>query len=141
MKNKLILLKDNWLVIFIITFGIYLIFINPLIGRFGNEQIGSFFEKDNYETKYYINLFTEKKLSKNYRLIADIEKNTECIKLGRDESECNRIYYVRKIYWENGGYFTFDSNECLIESEEKFLCYPDQQEEGIYIEPTTKKVE
>jgi len=132
--------RENWPAIIIVLIFVFGTIVNPLIGRFGNEQVGSFFEKDDYEAKYFVNLFPEKDKTKNYRLVADIEKDTVCIKISRDERECEITYYLRKVYWPNGGYFSFDANECLL-NEGKNFCFPDQQEEGIYIETTKKRVE
>ena len=139
MGHEMCIRDRNKLVVVISIVAIYGI-LHPLIGRFGNDQVGSFFERDNYESKYYVNVFINEKNAKNYRLGADIEKIKECIPVGRDESECTSTYFVRQIYWLNGGFFTFDENECIIDSVQKHLCFPDQQNEGIYVEPTLQKV-
>lgn len=69
-----------------------------LVGYLGSSYyghvIGNFFEKSNYEEKYFVNVFESDKTSKNYRLPADIRRS-------------EKTYYVLKVYWPNGGNISF----------------------------------
>jgi preprotein translocase subunit SecE len=96
---------------------------------YGNEVIGSFLEKTKpYEVQYYVNLFEDTKVTKNYRLKADITVQDRNIEL-------------EKVYWPNGGYLTFYTNENdSLEFNKKIYCV-DSKGTIYYIELTNQKVE
>jgi hypothetical protein len=56
--------------------------------------------------KYYVNMFPDDGVSKNYRVVADISKVEE----GGD-------YYITKAYFPNGGYITFEDSYGVSELE------------------------
>lgn len=62
----------------------------------GSNTIGSFFSRNEFEAQYYVNIFPEDSKSKNYRLIADVH-----------QYDGNTIF-LKKVYWPNGGYSTFE---------------------------------
>lgn len=62
----------------------------------GTNTIGSFFSRNEFEAQYYVNIFPENSKAKNYRLVADIHQYD------------SGIIFLKKVYWPNGGYSTFD---------------------------------
>jgi hypothetical protein len=84
--------------------------VKTISGMYGNEVIGSFFERNEYTTQYWIYLQPDSASTKNYRVKGDIER------VSVDGEENNEggyypggsIYYLRRVYWDNGGYFEFD---------------------------------
>lgn len=120
---------------------------------YGEEIIGSYFEKPAYRTKYYVNVFPDDKNSKNYRLPADIyvfTKREESSTSGSIDEDgivtpsvkFNKKRILEKVYWPNGGYLDF--KDCLIEDREpgiggKNLC-TDNHGRKWYIELTEEKV-
>lgn len=87
---------------------------------FGNEIIGSWFEKPGERTtKYWIYLEPDSSSTKNYRLRGDIEK----VSLGED----GWGYYLRTVYWNTGGNSDFD--DCLLTSDKGDYCL-DLQDRG-----------
>lgn len=73
---------------------------------FGEERIGSFFEKREYTTAYYVNVFPTQNAAKNYRLPADIHVHYE--QLGGDEpTPEKRCIHVERIHFPNGGVVRF----------------------------------
>lgn len=129
---------------------IYLLFIcgkNTYIRNYGDEIIGSYFEKTEYRTQYYINAFSDDKSSKNYRLPATIHVYSET----EEEDEIGEGFFVQDfsrsytskyiiletIYWPNGGSLDFD--ECRLKIGEKVSCTDDVGKEW-YIELTDQKV-
>lgn len=98
----------------IVKFG-FLIFIIFIITRhfFGNEIINSWFEKPKeYTTQYWVYLEPNPKSTKNYRVEGDIEK----VSLGED----GWGYYLRTVYWDNGGNIDFD--DCQLISTKGDYC-------------------
>lgn len=69
------------------------------IDYWGNGIIGSFFEKDNYTTQYWVYLQPNSDISKNYRIIGDI--NRDC-----DSNNCD--HSLMMVYWPNRGTSEFD---------------------------------
>lgn len=103
----------------------------------GDESIGSFFEKPEYRTKYYVNLFPEASKSKNYRLAAEIHVYEESDEDYEGNSHAYKVISIEKVYFNNGGFLYFD--DCLVEFGEKTYCI-DQNGKGWYIELTNLKV-
>lgn len=91
----------------VIVFGIvFWIILKILISYFGNEEIGSFFEKSTYTTQYWVYLQPENTQVKNYRVKADIYHYIESA-----DDEYNGggdFYLLEKVYWENGGFSIFE---------------------------------
>lgn len=102
----------------------------------GDQAFNSFFEKPEYHTKYYVNLFPETSKSKNYRLVADIHVYEEEEEYD-DKSYLYKVISIEKVYFNNGGYLYFD--DCRLEVGEKTYCI-DQKGRGWYIELTNIKV-
>lgn len=73
-----------------------------IINNYGNEVIGSFFEKREYKTQYWVYLQPDNANTKNYRVKAEIER--------AQEDDLLR-YYLNRVFWDNGGYSYFD-NSC-----------------------------
>lgn len=129
--------------------AIYLLFAwgkNSYIRSYGDEILGSYFEKSEYKTQYYVNVFPDDEGSKNYRLPADIhvyseteEGETSEDRFGQEHTESYTTKYiiVDKVFWPNGGYLDFD--DCQLEIGDKVLC-SDQEGRDWYIELTNEKV-
>jgi hypothetical protein len=94
----------------------------------GAESIGSFFEKTDYRTKYYVNMFPEASKSESYRLPAMIH-----VYDGSD-----KVISIERVYFDNGGFLYFE--DCQVEIGEKTYC-TDQRGRRWYIELTDLKVE
>lgn len=69
------------------------------IFNIGNTQIGSFWEKKDYEECYYVYMTQNPKETKRYKLKADIHHSRH---IGEDEH-----YNILALYFPNGGYITF----------------------------------
>lgn len=129
--------------------AIYLLFAwgkNSYIRTYGDEIIGSYFEKSEYNTQYYVNVFPDDEGSKNYRLPAEIhvyseteEGETSEDRFGQEHTETYTTKYIiiEKAFWPNGGYLDFD--DCQLEIGDKVLC-SDQEGRDWYIELTNEKV-
>jgi hypothetical protein len=115
-ENKNFILTPNdlhWIVsaviLFLLIFGVARI-------NFGNEILGSWFEKpEEYTTQYWVYLEPDSSSTKNYRVKGDIEK----IKWGTIENTDE--YYLRTVYWNNGG--ESDFVECQITNKAGDNCY------------------
>lgn len=113
---------------------------------YGDEVLGSFFEKSEYKTKYYINIFTDEDGGKNYRLPADIHVFSETEdgepfedRYGQEYSNTYIEKYVilKRVLWPNGGYLYFE--DCQLKLGDKVLC-SDQDGRDWFIELTNIKV-
>ncbi len=62
---------------------------------FGVEEIGAILEKNDYTAYYYVSMFPEDSESKNYKVVAEIWAT-------------DKNYIIRKAYFPNEGYLTFD---------------------------------
>lgn len=113
-KNEYLINTENIkvrtdLVVKIVIIGVVLWIIMKLfIGYFGNNEIGSFFEKSSYTAQYWVYLQPENTQSKNYRLKADIHHYVEP---GDEDYSGGDRYVLEKVYWENGGHSDFDDCE------------------------------
>lgn len=90
---------------------------------FGDAQIGSFFEKNDYTAKYFVNLFPNENEAKNYRLPADIHIYYE-INDNEDSFSTTKCIRLGKIYFPQGGYLIFNDdgiNESLTFGEKVSL--------------------
>jgi len=81
-----------------VLFMIYSLFLSQWLG---DTNLGSFWQKSNYQTQYWVYLQPENANDKNYRLKGDITKD-------------DNGYTLTKVYWSNGGYSTFD--DCNLDS-------------------------
>jgi hypothetical protein len=128
---------------------IYMLFIfgkNTYISSYGDEILGSYFEKFEYRTQYYVNVFPDGEESKNYRLPAEIHVYSEEEEgeptedaYGIEHSNAYTIKYIvlDKVFWSNEGYLEF--NDCQLEVGKKVQCN-DQDGESWTIELTNEKV-
>lgn len=92
-----------------VSLVIYAIAINV----WGNKVIGNWFEKPGeWTTQYWVYLEPNNSSTKNYRVRGDIEK----LSLGED----GWGYYLRTVYWSNGGYTSFD--ECQLTTPKGDYC-------------------
>jgi len=80
-----------------------------IANTYGEERIDSFFEKSEYTTKYYVNLFPNEDSAKNYRLPADIHVYYEDHE-GDETSTSVKCIRIEKAYFPNGGYVSFSDN-------------------------------
>lgn len=78
-----------------------------IANTYGEERIDSFFEKSEYTTKYYVNLFPDEDSAKNYRLPADIFVYYE---EGDETSSSVKCIRIGKAYFPNGGYVSFSDD-------------------------------
>lgn len=86
----------------------------------GNDTIGSFFSRNEFQTQYYVHLFPEGSDSKNYLVTADLHVYDDNIA-------------ISKVYWSSGGYTTFDDYGSMDSQDlylEGHINIPD--DEGIY---------
>ena len=105
-KNQYITINYE-LISLVLIVGLLFFFIFAVArNHFGNEIIGNWFEKQReYTTQYWIYLEPDSSSTKNYRVKGDIEK----ISLGED----GWGYYLRTVYWNNGGNSDFDDCQIL----------------------------
>jgi hypothetical protein len=83
---------------------------------------GNWLEKGDYEAKVYVNLFPDDDSTKNYRLVGDIERSSDCDSDG-ESSSCYSSYYLHKITFPDEGHIAFD--DCTIELHKKNYCQDD----------------
>lgn len=74
-----------------------------LYSPLASETIGGIFEKSEYTTNYYVNLFPENSETKNYLVKAQIHVFTE----EYDEDTYERVYRLEEAYFPNGRKITF----------------------------------
>ena len=114
-------------IIFIIA--IVAIFVFLYLGAkewYGNHQVGSFLECDNYEDElYYANLFEDKDGVKNYRVVVELDR-------------LEGHYSVDNIYFNETQYLQIYDSENYILLEEKYY-FKDQEGKEWYLELTDKK--
>lgn len=67
------------------------LFLNQWLG---STTAGSMWAKNNFDTQYWVYIQPQNANSKNYRVKGDISRQ-------------DGVYYLQKIYWDNGGYLTF----------------------------------
>lgn len=128
---------------------IYILFIcgkNTYINGYGDEILGSYFEKFEYRTQYYVNVFPDAEGSKNYRLPAEIHVYSEEEEgeptedaYGIEHSNKYTIKYIilEKVLWPNEDYLEF--NDCQLEVGKKVQCN-DQDGVSWTVELTNEKV-
>lgn len=125
--------------------AIYILFNwgkNSYVRSYGNEILGSYFEKPEYKTKYYINLFSKDERVKKFRLPAEIDVYSE-----DEEAETNdgntKIYTTKyimlsKVFWPiSDSVMKFE--DCQIAIGDRVLCSEENGRQW-YIELTNEKV-
>lgn len=111
---------------------------NTYVRNFGNEIIGSYWEKPDYRTKYLVEVSESPDFANAYTIQAQVHVSTV-----REESDYpqedaygneyfesyNRKYiFIEKVFWPNGGVSVFDS--CDIEDDNSCV---DQNDNWWYI--------
>ena len=105
----------------------------PIYSNFENTTIGSFFEKETYSEKYYVYIRRDNSNAKAYKVKADILKSDYGYPTYTDEGEetvaiQGNGYFIKKIYWESGGYITFmDEYEELYDGINSTRIYPNRE--------------
>jgi hypothetical protein len=128
---------------------IYLLFglmKNTYVRSYGDEIIGSYFEKDEYHTQYYVNLFEVNTPDKKHKLPAKIhvysetEEDSYEDKIGIERTAFLTSKYIdlKKIYWPDGNISTFDN--CHVEMGKEEYC-TDEDKVQWSIVLTDEKVE
>lgn len=64
------------------------------------EEMGSIFEKKEYQAKYYVNLYSENKKVFRKRVAADIVASWQEHDYGNGDAWNERAYYLSKVYLE-----------------------------------------
>lgn len=101
--EKLFFIKDiKFDKVFISLFVLWITYV-VFYPYFSQPIIGHIFEKDNYKTVYYVNLFPQSKVGLNYRLPAEIQVRKNC------DEECYRIYSLQRVYFDNNTSLDFES--------------------------------
>lgn len=113
--------------------------------HYGNEILGSFLEKPEYRTQYFVNVFRDTNDSLNYRLIADLHVFSEHSEGYPEEDRFGREYtptYSERMIQLERIYFP---DSTVIEFEETFLKYRrkvyciDERGRSWYVELTNQK--
>jgi hypothetical protein len=136
-----ILLSISILFYYAIGNGAYVI-------NYGDEELNSFYEKPEYRTQYYVNVFPDNYDTKNYRLPSDIYVFSETMEAenrssddyiggGSNDYYTEKYIILEKVYWPNGGYLEFE--DCQLIQGERVKCI-DKNEDIWYIELTDHKV-
>lgn len=91
---------------------------NTYVRSYGNEIIGSFWEKPNYRTKYLLKVSESSDFSNAYTLQANVRVSTILEEsnypqedvFGNEyfESYSNKYIIIEKVYWPNGGFLEFE---------------------------------
>jgi hypothetical protein len=128
---------------------IYMLFTwgkNTYISSYGDEILGSYFEKFEYRTQYYVNVFPDDESTKNYRLPAEIhvyseeeegEPTEDVYGIEHSNTYTTKYIVLDKVFWPNGGYLDF--NDCQLEIGKKVMCN-DQDGVSWNVELTNEKV-
>ena len=132
----------------ILVLGI--LFSPSVFSHFENTNIGSFLEKESYSEQYYVYIRKDKKQSKTYRCRADICKGDYGYPSYTDEGEETFViqgngYFLKKVYWDNGGYLTFTDDDDWTKSSAqvypgKEVSVTDYHDNEYYVTLTTDKV-
>ncbi|MES2650046.1 MAG: hypothetical protein V4717_24430 [Bacteroidota bacterium] len=102
---------------------------NTYVRTYGNEIIGSFFEKKQYETQYYVYISSTNDDKKIYKLPADLSINIDIRPRAGDKFLLELIPFMTKeiilknVYWPNGGHLTFDGEDRQLEMYKKKILY------------------
>lgn len=92
---------------------------NPLSIIGWQKQPGALFEQRFYSGKYYVIISENQKISKEYKLVADIDRHIHC----DPGNECGSLaYWVSTFYWPDGGSATFDTDTCPIGLQHESKC-------------------
>lgn len=94
-------------IVIVVAIALWVV-VKLIIGSYGNEQIGSFFEKSEYTTQYWVYLQPENTAVKSYRVKGDIRRIEGSGGSGEGDYGYPATYRLERIYWDNGGYTYFD---------------------------------
>ena len=142
-KNSISAVAISHIVLIYVLYGIGK---NTYIRSYGNQIIGSYFEKPEYRTKYYIKVSKDDAFNKFHLLPAEIhvfssteEGETTEDRYGLEHIELfsKKRIVIEKAYWPKGGYLKL--SDCEIEVGDISNCY-DQDENEWYIELTNQKI-
>lgn len=123
-----------WKLYGVIAIIIWIILL--VLPNFNIEEIGHPFEKDNYITNYYVNMFPNKNSSLNYRVKGEIEIITDC-EDDDDGNHCIRSRLLREASFSSIKKIEFDG--CDVEINKKEGCI-DYNNKYWYVELTKEKV-
>lgn len=106
---------------------------NTFVRNYGNEIIGSFWEKPDYRTKYIVKVSESRDFTNAYTLHAQVHVSTVLEEsdypqedaYGNEyfESYSRKYIIIEKIFWPNGGVSVFDfcdieeSNYCVDQND------------------------
>ena len=127
-KNREIFKSKAFYISLLLTLIISIPYIMILSG-YGTEEIGDFFEKDNYTAKYYVEMSRkpeEETVRKVYTLPAEIM---------RIEGD----YFINQLFFKNGGYLFFGTDSNLSDSPltlNEEICIDDYHGDTYYIKLT-----
>lgn len=124
--------KANFLIIVVFLIGAaYLPFC---LFNCGNTTFGSIIEKNHYTDDFYVFITDDNSSSKRYKVRATIEKTSPSI--------TESAYFLKIVYWNNGGYISFSDSSYLGEqvfpNEETIVT--DHDDKDYYVTLTTEKV-
>jgi hypothetical protein len=100
------------------------------------ESIGHFFEKREYKTYYYINLFPGENSTKNYRVKGEIFATFH-----ENDDSSERIYLLEKAYFSKGRYISFGDYDLEPLKIGKKITLTDNSGRPWYVELTDKKAD
>ena len=104
-KNRKVFKSKAFYISLVLTIIISIPYMVILSG-YGTEEIGDFFEKDNYTAKYYVEMSRkpeEETVRKVYTLPAEIMR-------------IDGKYYINQLFFNNGGYLFFGTDSNLDNS-------------------------
>ncbi len=139
--------KSSSIVMLIIT--IILCFLwgkNSYIRNYGNEELGSFFEKNEYYSKYFVVLEETDNDFESYNLPADIHVSTKTEDsdsyydyYGLEQTQTQDTKYIKilKVYFPNGDTLIF--SKCEFEFGDEVTCI-DQKGKEWNVKITREKV-
>lgn len=107
--------------------------------HYGDEIIGSFWEKPNYKTKYLVKLYKGDS-DQFYTLPAQLHVFSETFEDDYGDSYqtwTEKFILVETVYFNNGEYLTFD--DCNLNEGGRVFCI-DQNDNEWYIELTKEKI-
>lgn len=85
--------------------------------RFGVKRIGALFERSEYRTRYYVLMYPDSERSKNYKLPAEIDVDSN-----ENEDGSYRQVNLVRVFFPNGGAVYFNGDESL-EFGKKVTCW------------------
>lgn len=149
-----LLLKRKLIILIEIVFVLGIFSSPPVFSNFENTNIGSFFEKDSYQERYYVYIRKDTEKFNSYKVEADIRKCDYGYPSYTEDGDETFIvkgsgYFIEKAYLPNGGFITFLDDETDGLSEitpnnrlhpEKEASCQDNKGNEYHIYSTTEKV-